>query len=434
MPYNHYKTDNPNTEPETLDIVDGVSIQNEEYTPLFKAFKLPEYSEIKEVSGDKAEEDTKFFISIPEYFHTYNAQDYDPEFPTTREVPEKNIELDILSPKTSTRHHKVEAHVCITKQEVSLLNQSQITLPEQGLVGVKFRDYGPVFYCTAGGMTLALGDFVMIDCEQGLGKVVRIITNPPSDLSVLLLDPNAASQGLPENITIQQQEIPAVLSLADDNDLLISIENTELVEKAKVFCHECIQNLNLEMKLVDVEIFHDRSKIVFYFTAPTRIDFRELVKELVKNYRTRIELRQIGVRHETQMLGGIGNCGASCCCRKYLRRFAPVTIKMAKEQNLFLNPAKISGLCGRLLCCLSYEQENYEHFNKQCPKIGKRYTTHDGIYKVLRVNMFRASIFAQLDGNEEEQEFNIDEWNSLSPKRFETSNFEENSPLTPELE
>ena len=131
-----------------------------------------------------------------------------------------------------------------------------------------------------------------------------------------------------------------------------------------------------------LKVLLDRSKMIFYFTAPTRIDFRELVKDLVREYRTRIELRQIGVRHETQMLGALGNCGMVICCRRYLKNFAPVTIKMAKEQNLFLNPAKISGICGRLLCCLSYEQDNYDNFHAQAPKIGKRYTTDLGMLKV----------------------------------------------------
>ena len=129
------------------------------------------------------------------------------------------------------------------------------------------------------------------------------------------------------------------------------------------FWQDCVNRRHLDMKLVDVEVFLDRSKFIFYFTAPARIDFRELVKDLVHEYRVRIELRQIGVRHETQMVGAVGNCGMVCCCRRYLRQFAPVTIRMAKEQNLFLNPTKVSGICGRLLCCLAYEQESYDAFH-----------------------------------------------------------------------
>jgi len=155
---------------------------------------------------------------------------------------------------------------------------------------------------------------------------------------------------------------------------------------------------------------------VFYFTAPTRIDFRELVKDLVREYHTRIELRQIGVRHETQMLGAVGSCGMVCCCRRFLRKFVPVTIKMAKEQNLFLNPSKISGICGRLLCCLSYEQENYDIFHSSCPRLGKRYQTNKGPMKVLRANMFRNSVALLTDTNEE-LELTLDEWQALDPRR-----------------
>ena len=172
------------------------------------------------------------------------------------------------------------------------------------------------------------------------------------------------------------------------------------------------------MKLVDVEVFFDRSKLIFYFTAPARIDFRELVKDLVREYRARIELRQIGVRHETQMVGAVGNCGMVCCCRRYLRKFAPVTIRMAKEQNLFLNPAKISGICGRLLCCLSYEQENYDRFHHNCPRLGKKYQTTQGTMKVLRANMFRNSL-SVLNENNEEQELTLEEWQALDPHRPE---------------
>ena len=138
----------------------------------------------------------------------------------------------------------------------------------------------------------------------------------------------------------------------------------------------------------------------------------------MREYRARIELRQIGVRHETQMVGAVGNCGMVCCCRRYLRKFAPVTIRMAKEQNLFLNPAKISGICGRLLCCLSYEQDNYDHFHRMCPRLGKKYQTDKGPMKVLRANMFRNSL-SVLTENNEEVELSLDDWQALSPHRPE---------------
>ena len=191
-----------------------------------------------------------------------------------------------------------------------------------------------------------------------------------------------------------------------------------MAREAQEFCRQCIRDRNLDMKLVDVEVFFDRSKLIFYFTAPSRIDFRDLVKDLVREYRARIELRQIGVRHETQMVGAVGNCGMVCCCRRYLRKFAPVTIRMAKEQNLFLNPAKISGICGRLLCCLSYEQDNYDHFHRMCPRLGKKYQTDKGPMKVLRANMFRNSL-SVLTENNEEVELSLDDWQALAPHRPE---------------
>ena len=207
---------------------------------------------------------------------------------------------------------------------------------------------------------------------------------------------------------------------ATEEELVKAVANETLCREARVFCRKCIAQRVLDMKLVDVEILHDRTKMVFYFTAPTRIDFRELVKDLVRQYRTRIELRQIGVRHETQMLGALGNCGMACCCRRYLRKFAPVTIKMAKEQNLFLNPAKISGICGRLLCCLSFEQENYDSFHRSCPKLGKRYQTNQGPQRVLRGNMFRNSIIVLPDSGQE-TEYTLEEWAALQPRRTDAT-------------
>lgn len=209
-----------------------------------------------------------------------------------------------------------------------------------------------------------------------------------------------------------------VARAATAEELARAAENEQLCREAREFCRRCIMNRKLDMKLVDVESLFDRSKLIFYFTAPTRIDFRELVKDLVRQYHTRIELRQIGVRHETQMLGALGNCGMVCCCRRYLRHFAPVTIKMAKEQNLFLNPAKISGICGRLLCCLSYEQANYDAFHRSCPKLGKRYQTDQGTMRVLRGNMFRNSVVVLPDGGQE-TEMTLDEWQALHPHRTE---------------
>lgn len=219
---------------------------------------------------------------------------------------------------------------------------------------------------------------------------------------------------LSESIDFCKPQNPFTIRLADEEEILKATEQEGLVAQAFEFCKACIKDHGLEMKLVDVEVLLDRSKMIFYFTAPTRIDFRELVKDLVREYRTRIELRQIGVRHETQMLGALGNCGMVICCRRYLKNFAPVTIKMAKEQNLFLNPAKISGICGRLLCCLSYEQDNYDNFHAEAPKIGKRYNTDLGMLKVVRTNMFK-NMAVVVNEQGQEQEIDVDEWKTLNP-------------------
>lgn len=268
------------------------------------------------------------------------------------------------------------------------------------ILGIKFREYGQIYYFLSGGQPVAVGDRVIVETDQGqgIGEVV------------------ALRDDLPEDAGETEADLRPILRVASGEDLEQAAENEKLGDEARAFCNECIRGRGLEMKLVDVEVFFDRSKIIFYFTAPTRIDFRELVKDLVKNYRTRIELRQIGVRHETQMIGAVGNCGMVCCCRRFLRKFAPVTIKMAKEQNLFLNPAKISGICGRLLCCLSYEQENYEEFHRRCPRLGKKYLTSRGAVKVLRANMFRGSL-ALLTETNEEVEVTLEEWQQMEPRR-----------------
>ncbi len=259
------------------------------------------------------------------------------------------------------------------------------------ILGIKFRDHGQVYYFDSGPFVVAVGDSVLVQTEQGLGmgKVAVVRDTPPEDG--------------------EQGEIKPIFRLPTPEDLAIQAENEALARDAHAYCRKCIESRALEMKLVDVEVLHDRAKIVFYFTAPGRIDFRELVKDLVKAYHTRIELRQIGVRHETQMLGAIGNCGQMCCCRRFMRKFAPVTIKMAKEQNLFLNPTKISGICGRLLCCLSFEQENYEQFQKKCPKVGKKISTSLGMVKILRTNLFRETVTV-LDEAGEERELTVAEW------------------------
>lgn len=290
------------------------------------------------------------------------------------------------------------------------------------ILGIRFSEYGQVVACRGaapeGAAPFAVGDSVMVDREHGpeFGRVawqrpatgdIRDEALVPGVEPALCGDAPADAACLPGARTATPEE------LAEGR------ANEALSAEARAFCRRCIAERGLDMKLVDVETQFDRGKMIFYFTAPTRIDFRELVKDLVRQYRTRIELRQIGVRHETQMLGALGNCGMVCCCRRYLHKFAPVTIKMAKEQNLFLNPAKISGICGRLLCCLSYEQENYDAFHRSCPKLGKRYQTDAGPMRALRGNMFRNTVVALPDGGQE-IEYSLEEWQELHPHRAET--------------
>jgi len=267
------------------------------------------------------------------------------------------------------------------------------------ILGVKFNDYGQVYYFASGPFVVREGQHVIVKTDQGMGLGKVILTKQA---------PQEPESG-------EEEAHKPIYRLANDKDMEAVEENSQLSKNAFQFCRKCINKHKLGMKLVDVEVFFDRSKMIFYFTAPGRIDFRELIKDLVREYRTRIELRQIGVRHETQMLGAIGNCGQICCCRRFMRKFVPVTIKMAKEQNLFLNPTKISGICGRLLCCLSFEQEGYEEFHRMCPKVGKKYTTSLGAVKVLRSNFFKKSL-SLLTENFEEKEVSIDEWNEIVNK------------------
>ncbi|MFW5487586.1 MAG: PSP1 domain-containing protein [Desulfovibrio sp.] len=262
------------------------------------------------------------------------------------------------------------------------------------ILGAKFRDFGQIYYFDSGPYVVEVGDHVIVETDQGRGlaKVAVVRKDVPEDVS--------------------EESVKTIFRLANSKDFEIIQENNDLSRQAYGFCRKCIESRKLEMKLVDVEIFYDRSKMIFYFTAPGRVDFRELVKDLVREYRTRIELRQIGVRHETQMIGAVGNCGQVCCCRRFMRTFDPVTIKMAKEQNLFLNPTKISGICGRLLCCLNFEQKNYEDFQRKCPKIGKRHNTSMGVVKVIRSNFFRNSL-TLITENHEEREVCVDDWKDL---------------------
>lgn len=200
-----------------------------------------------------------------------------------------------------------------------------------------------------------------------------------------------------------------VLRKADQKDRLIVDENKKAASEAFDVCFSKVNDHGLDMKLVDVEYTFDRNKIIFYFTADGRVDFRELVKDLASIFRTRIELRQIGVRDEAKLLGGIGPCGRMLCCSTFLGDFEPVSIKMAKDQNLSLNPSKISGLCGRLMCCLKYENDEYESAKEQLPDLDEVVKTPSGMGRVVGLNILERVLQVELSGKERVVEYSLDE-------------------------
>ena len=229
------------------------------------------------------------------------------------------------------------------------------------IIGVRFRTAGKIYFFAPGKFPVKTGDQVIVETARGVefGNVVTGSKDVEDDM-----------------IT---QPLKSVIRIATEEDKRIEVKNREKEKEAFKICLEKIRKHGLEMKLIDAEYTFDNNKVLFYFTADGRIDFRELVKDLASVFRTRIELRQIGVRDETKIRGGIGICGRPLCCHTYLSEFAPVSIKMAKEQNLSLNPTKISGVCGRLMCCLTNEEETYEYLNSRLPSIGDTVTTVEGL-------------------------------------------------------
>ena len=242
------------------------------------------------------------------------------------------------------------------------------------VVGVRFRKAGKVYYFDPLEFDIKQGSNVIVETARGVefGYMVMGIRDLPE-----------------EKIT---QPLKPVLRPATEEDVKVQEENAAREKEAFKICLEKIKKHNLEMKLIDSEYTFDNNKLLFYFTADGRVDFRELVKDLASVFKTRIELRQIGVRDETKILGGIGVCGRAHCCHTYLSEFIPVSIKMAKEQNLSLNPTKISGVCGRLMCCLKNEEEAYEELNSHLPSVGEYVTTSDG----LRGEVQSTSVLKQL--------------------------------------
>ena len=240
------------------------------------------------------------------------------------------------------------------------------------VVGIRFRNAGKIYYFGPGDLELTAGMHAIVETARGV-EIGTVITNPRevSEESVV-------------------QPLKPVIRIATEADERQAEKNREKEKEAFRICLEKIQKHELDMKLVEAEYTFDNNKLLFYFTADGRIDFRELVKDLAAVFRTRIELRQIGVRDETKIMGGYGICGRQLCCHTFLPEFAPVSIKMAKEQNLSLNPTKISGVCGRLMCCLKNEEETYEYLNSKLPNVGDNVTTDDGLKgEVSSVNVLR---------------------------------------------
>lgn len=259
------------------------------------------------------------------------------------------------------------------------------------IVGIKFKDAGKLYYFSPGGHKVDVGDNVIVETARGLefGKVTLAETE------------------------VKESEIVAplksIIRIANEKDKKKHKENLAKKEEAMRLCQEKVDAHGLEMKLIDVEYTFDNSKVVFYFTADGRVDFRELVKDLASVFRMRIELRQIGVRDEAKMLGGVGNCGRGLCCNTWLSDFEPVSIKMAKVQNLSLNPSKISGICGRLMCCLKFENEVYTHLKKGMPSVGERIKTPDGMAVVTDVNILENIIKTRLVVEEGSKDKGIEE-------------------------
>ena len=263
------------------------------------------------------------------------------------------------------------------------------------VIGVRFRTAGKIYFFAPGKFDIKQGDNVIVETARGV-EFGRVVSGPKDVKDEEVVQP-----------------LKSVIRPANDQDRKTVEKNKQKEKEAFKICQEKIRKHKLEMKLIDVEYTFDGNKILFYFTADGRIDFRELVKDLAAVFRTRIELRQIGVRDETKIRGGIGICGRPLCCSTYLTEFSAVSIKMAKEQNLSLNPTKISGVCGRLMCCLTNEEETYEVLNSQLPSVGDTVTTKDGLTGVvhsLSVLRRQVKVVVNLENDEKEiREYRADD-------------------------
>lgn len=262
------------------------------------------------------------------------------------------------------------------------------------IIGVRFRNVGKIYYFNPKNFQVSPGEHVIVETARGV-EYGTVVLGPKE------VDDNEVVQPLKD-----------VIRVATPKDDAKAESNRKKEKEAYQICLQKIRAHELEMKLIDVEYTFDNNKVLFYFTADGRIDFRELVKDLAAVFKTRIELRQIGVRDETKILGGMGICGRGLCCHTYLSEFAPVSIKMAKEQNLSLNPTKISGVCGRLMCCLKNEQETYEYLNKRMPNTGDTVTTPEGIKgEVQSVNVLRqlVKVIVDIEDEKEIREYKVEE-------------------------
>ena len=278
------------------------------------------------------------------------------------------------------------------------------------VIGVRFRKAGKVYYFSPGEEDIKTGQHVIVETARGVeyGYVV-LGTHEVDDKKVI-------------------QPLKPVIRMATEADEETERKNKEKEKEAFKICLEKIKKHDLDMKLIDTEYTFDNNKVLFYFTADGRIDFRELVKDLASVFKTRIELRQIGVRDETKIVGGIGICGRPLCCASYLSEFIPVSIKMAKEQNLSLNPTKISGVCGRLMCCLKYVEETYEELNSKLPNVGDYVTTDDGLKgEVHSVSILRQMVKVIVTINNDEKEirdYKVDQLKFRPKRRRERVNMD----------
>lgn len=281
------------------------------------------------------------------------------------------------------------------------------------VIGVRFRTAGKIYFFSPGQFDIKQGDNVIVETARGVefGRVV-----------------SGVKEVAEEDVI---QPLKSVIRIATEQDQKVVNKNKQKEKEAFKICLEKIRKHGLEMKLIDVEYTFDGNKILFYFTADGRIDFRELVKDLAAVFRTRIELRQIGVRDETKIRGGIGICGRPLCCSTYLTEFSAVSIKMAKEQNLSLNPTKISGVCGRLMCCLKHEQDTYEELNSRLPGIGDYVTAQDGSKgEVTSVNVLRqkVKVIVTLENEEKEiREYPVEELRFKPRRKKEKPNKNNNN-------